>query len=176
MRLVSLMFAMFAVVVGCSARTGRTSEAKDITVEKDTVMRKALGDSIYNILVEAKNVNASLKLKTADNKNDSTVNVKIGKNDKYVLRFILSDPSNYKSNDTVYGQYVPNFSLQFTASKGKTCKANFDFGLKKWNICNAKEEEIAKFDLPTDEVLRMANLIFPDCELFKVLINSTENK
>lgn len=170
------MFLAIAVSIAtsCSAHPNTPDSYNDSVVDKDSVMCKALGDSIYTILTEAKAVSASLKLKTQDNKNDSIVKVKVAKNDKYVLNFILSAPSNYESNDTVYGKYVPNFSLTFNAAKNQSCVANFDFGLRKWNICDAKGKEIVRYDLPTIDVLRMANRLFPDCKYFNELLNSPQ--
>ena len=160
-----------SVATSCSAYPSNAYKRDNTTAVKDSVMRKALGDSVYTVLTEAKAVTASLKLKTKDNKNDSIVNVKVSKNDKYVLDFILSAPSNYVSNDTVYGKYVPNFSLTFNAAKGQSCVANFDFGLGKWNICDSKGKEIVRYDLPTTDVLRLANQLFPECKYFSELLN-----
>lgn len=159
------------IATSCSAFPSNTNKSDNTTTVKDSVMRNALGDSIYAILTEAKTISASLKLKKQDNKKDSIVNVKVSKNDKYILNFILSAPSNYASNDTVYGKYVPNFSLTFNATKGQLCTANFDFGLGKWNICDAKGKEIARYDLPTTDVLRLANQLFPECKYFSNLLN-----
>ena len=160
-----------SVATGCSAYPNNANKLDNGTFAKDSVMRKALGDSIYIVLTEAKTVTASLKLKIENNKNDSIVNVKVSKNDKNVLDFILSAPSNYVSNDTVYGKYFPNFSLTFNAAKSRSCVANFDFGLGKWNICDAKGKEIVRYDLPTTDVLRLANQLFPDCQYFSELLN-----
>lgn len=170
-RVVLLIFLVGYISTSCSAHPSNVSKRDNKTVAVDSVMRKALGDSIYIILTEAKAVTASLKLKTKDNKNDSIVNVKVSKNDKYVLDFILSAPSNYVSNDTVYGKYVPNFSLTFIAAKGHLCVAKFDFGLGKWNICDARGNEIVRYDLPTTDVLRLANRLFPECKYFSELLN-----
>lgn len=159
-----------SVATSCSANPGNMNK-RDNTTTKDSVMRKALGDSIYTVLIDAKTVTASLKLKTQNNKNDSIVNVKVSRNNKYVLDFILSAPSNYVSNDTVYGKYIPNFTLAFNASKGQSCIANFDFGLGKWNICDAKGKEIVRYDLPTTDVLRLANQLFPEYKYFNELLN-----
>lgn len=167
------LLSFFAVLLpmGCTAHPKTTKMEGYAVVGNDTVMRKAVGDSIYSIITKAKTVTASLKLKTLDGKRDSVVNVKVGKNDKYVLNFILSAPSNYETNDIVYGKYVPNFTLNFIAAKGKSCSANFDFGLRKWNVCDASGKELVIYDLPTTDVLRLANMLFPDCEYFKNLIN-----
>jgi len=165
--MVSLVFA----ATSCTANP-RTNAAETQAVSNDTVMRKAVGDSIYNIITKAKTVTATLNLKANDGKRDSTVNVKVGKNDKYVLNFILSAPSNYETNDIVYGKYVPNFTLNFIAAKGKSCSANFDFGLRKWNVCDADGKELVIYDLPTTDVLRLANILFPDCVYFKNLLNN----
>lgn len=171
-KLAIFVFMACSFATSCSAHPSNSRNRDGSSLSKDSVMRKAVGDSIYTILTEAKNVTASLKLKTMDNRKDSIVNVKVAKNDKYVLNFVLSAPSNYESNDTVYGKYFPNFSLTFAASKNRTCVANFDFGLKKWNLCDAKGKEIVRYDLPTADVLRMANQLFPDCKYFCELLNT----
>lgn len=170
-RVTMILIIACSIVTSCSAQPNKLKKDENVAL-KDSVMRKAVGDSIYSILTEAKSLSASVKLKTKDNKTDSIVTVKVNKNDKYVLNFILTAPSNYETNDTVYGKYLPNFSLKFTASKGKVCTANFDFGLKKWNICDSQGKEIVIYDLPTNDVLRLANQLFPNCEYFNVLLNT----
>lgn len=170
-RVAMIFIITCSVVTGCSAQS-RKQKKNDAVVMRDSVMRKAVGDSIYNILIKSRGVLASVKLKTQDGKNDSIVAVKVNKNDKHVLNFILTAPLNYESNDTVYGKYMPNFSLNFITSKDKSCTANFDFGLRKWNICDAQGKEIVIYDLPTNDVLRLANQLFPDCEYFNILLNT----
>lgn len=160
-----------SVAISCSAYPSNSNKCDKTTMAKDSIMRKALGDSIYTVMTEAKTVYASLKLENSENKNRSIVNVKVSKNDRYVLDFIISAPSNYASNDIVYGKYVPNFSLTFNAAKGRTCVANFDFGLGKWNICDVRGNELVRYDLPTIDVLRLANQLFPDCKYFSELLN-----
>lgn len=143
-----------------------------LSTQKDSVMRKAIGDSIYTIITEAKSVSASLKLRTTDNQKDSIVTIKVNKNEKSILNFILSAPSNFERNDIVYGKYLPNFFVTFIANKGKKCYAYFDFGLKKWAILNSDGKELVRYDLPTNDVLRLANQIFPECNYFNVLLNN----
>lgn len=101
-KLVAAFIVASFTVTGCSASPTNKMEDDNLTMQKDSVMRKAVGDSIYTILTNAKSVSASLKLKTKDNKTDSIVNVKVAKNDKYVLNFILSAPSYYESNDSIW--------------------------------------------------------------------------
>ncbi|MCD8289876.1 MAG: hypothetical protein LUC91_00050 [Prevotella sp.] len=173
-KIVSLLLVASSVTISCSANSNNFVNDEMTNTKTDSVMRKAVGDSIYSILIEAKSVTATLKLRTNNNKKDSLISIKVGKNDKYVLNFILTAPSNYKSNDIVYGKYVPNFSLSFLAAKGKSCSANFDFGIRKWNICDANGREIVQYDLPTLDVLRLANQLFPNCSYFILLLNSSE--
>ena len=164
---------MSMVTTSCTARP--SGETRNLpVVARDSVMRNAVGDSIYTILTSAKRVSASLKLRTSDNKNDSIVTVKVNRNDKYLLNFILTAPDNYESNDTVYGKYLPNFSLDFEAAKDRMCRANFDFGLRKWNVCDAEGKELVKFDLPANDVLRLASIIFADCDYFITLLNAAK--
>lgn len=160
-----------SIVTSCSAQPNK-HQKNEIVAMKDSVMRKAVGDSIYSILTKAKSVKASVRLKSKDNKNDSIISVKINKYDRYTLNFILTAPSNYETNNTVYGKYQPNFSLEFTALKGNSCTANFDFGLRKWNICNSQGEEIVIYDIPTNDILRLANKLFPNHLYINALLNT----
>ena len=137
-----------------------------------SVIRNAVGDSIYKIITEAKKVKAEeIKLS-----NDTTQTIKdeaIDIKSKYVplVQFILTDPKIYHGDLATYGNFMPCFKLTFTKKK-ETCVLNFDFGLKKWNICDGTGKQIKMFDLSSDDMLRLANMLFPKNELYKNLINT----
>ena len=166
------MFALF-VFTGCSAHpsTTNTSGGQPFT-ETDSVVRNAVSDSIYKIIIEAKKVKAEeIKLS-----NDTTQTIKdeaIDIKSKYVplVQFILTDPKIYHGDLATYGNFMPCFKLTFTKKK-ETCVLNFDFGLKKWNICDGTGKQIKMFDLSSDDMLRLANMLFPKNELYKNLINT----
>ena len=166
------LFALFAFS-GCSAHPSQASRSTDLSLEQtDSVMRTAVGDSIYIIITEAKKIKAEeiiLSSDTTKTSNSITIDVK----GKYVpiVQFILANPNLYASDLASFGSYMPCFKLIFIKKK-ETCILNFDFGLKKWTICDGTGKVIKKYDLSSDDMLRLANMLFPKNDLFKKLINT----
>ena len=166
------MFALFAFS-GCSAHSSKTntSDGQPFT-ETDSVVRNAVGDSIYRIIIKAKKVKAEeikLTKDTTQTVKDETIDVK----SKYVplVQFILTDPKIYHGDLATYGNFMPCFKMTFIRKK-EICVLNFDFGLKKWNVCDGTGKQIKMFDLSSDDMLRFANMLFPKNELYKNLINT----
>ena len=156
---------------GCSAHPNNANNSsKQSKMLTDSVMKAMIGDSIYTIITEAKKIKAEEIVLTNDTTNSVSKAIYI--KEKYVplVLFILSNPKNYNGNLTVYGQFIPCFKLTF-AKKKEYCVLYFDFGLKKWSICDDKGLVIKKFDLPSDDMLRLANILFPENDLFKKQIN-----
>lgn len=166
------MLALF-VVTGCSAHPSTTNHPGSQPFNKtDSVMRTAIGDSIYKVVTEAKKIKAEeikLTTDTTTTANDVAINVK----SKYVplVQFILTDPKIYHGDLATYGNFMPCFRLTFIKKK-ETYILNFDFGLKKWNVCDGTGKQIKMFDLSSDDMLRLANMLFPKNELYKNLINT----
>ena len=166
------MLALFAST-GCSAHpsTTNTSGGQPSTVT-DSAVRNAVGDSIYKLITEAKKIKAEeikLTKDTTQTVKDEAIDVK----SKYVplVQFILTDPKIYHSDLVTYGNFMPCFKMTFIRKK-ETCVLNFDFGLKKWNICDGTGKQVKMFDLSSDDMLRLANMLFPKNELYKNLINT----
>lgn len=166
------MLTLFAFT-GCSAHPSTTSTSgSQPSTETDSVMRNAIGDSIYKIITEAKKVKAEeIKLTndTTKNAKEVAINVK----SKYIplVQFILSDYKIYRGNLATYGHFMPCFKLTFIKKK-EIYVLNFDFGLKKWNVCDGEGKQIKMFDLSSDDMLRLANMLFPENDLYKNLINT----
>lgn len=166
------MLVLF-VVTGCSAHPSAINHPSSQPINKtDSVIKTAIGDSIYKVVTEAKKIKAEeIKLTndTTKTANDVVTNVK----SKYVplVHFILTDPKIYHGDLAIYGNFMPCFRLTFIKKK-ETCILNFDFGLKKWNVCDGTGKQIRMFDLSSDDMLRLANMLFPENELYKNLINT----
>ena len=79
--------------------------------------------------------------------------------------FFWADDHNRKVLQSI------DFKLTFIKKK-EVCILNFDFGLKKWNVCDGMGKQIKMFDLSSDDMLRLANMLFPENELYKNLINT----
>lgn len=166
------MLALFAFT-SCSAHPcTETPVGSQTSTKTDSVMRSAVGDNIYKFIVEAKKITAE-EIKLA---NDTTKVVKdreINIKSKYIplVHFILTDPKIYHGDLATYGNFMPCFKLSFIKKK-EIYILNFDFGLKKWNVCDGTGKQIKMFDLSSDDMLRLANMLFPQNELYKNLINT----
>lgn len=167
-------FALFTFT-SCSAYPSNagilTTQSQALT---DSVMRTAVGDSIYRIITEAKKIKAE-EIKMTNDTTKTTISTATNVKSKQVslVQFILSDPKNYGGDMPVYGQFMPCFKLTFIKKK-ESCILNFDFGLKKWNLCNSDGKEIKRYDLPSDDMLRLANMLFPNNDLYKKQINTVQ--
>lgn len=166
------MLALFAFT-GCSAHPSKgNAPANQPSTKTDSVMIAAVGDSIYKVITEAKKIKAE-EIKMTNDTTETVKEVAVDVKAKYIplVQFILSDPKIYNGDQMTYGNFMPCFKLTFVKKK-ETCVLNFDFGLKKWNICDATGKQIKIFDLSSDDMLRLANMLFPENELYKNLINT----
>lgn len=169
------MFVLFSFT-GCSARPNNASDSLVLLqVQTDSVMRTAVGDSIYRIITEAKKIKAE-EIKLTNDTTKATVSEAINVKGKYfpLVQFILANPKNYGGDTTVYGQFIPCFKLTFIKKKEEVCILYFDFGLKKWNLCDNTGKVVKQFDFPSDDMLRFANMLFPDNDLYKKQINTIQ--
>lgn len=172
-RLVIMSLFVLFTFTGCSAHpsTTNTNSSKPYT-ETDSVMRNAIGDSIYKFIIESKKVKAE-EIKFTNDTTKSVKEIAIDVKSKYLplVQFVLTDPKIYRSDLATYGNFMPCFKLSFIKKK-ESYVLNFDFGLKKWNICDGTGKQIKMFDLSSDDMLRLANILFPKNDLYKTLINT----
>ncbi len=166
------MMALFAFS-GCSAHPNSANAPVGQPLsETDSVMRGAVGDSIYRIITEAKKIKAEEIALTNDSTKSATSVVKDVKGKfVYLVQFVLSSPKNYGSDVASFGTFMPCFKLTFVKKK-EVCVLNFDFGLKKWSICDSSGKVIKKFDLPSDDMLRIAQMLFTENKLYNSLLNT----
>lgn len=159
---------------GCCAQPNNSSSVFtpiDSTLTL-TPVDSTMRDSLYRVMIDAQKVKAE-EIKLTNGTTKTAKEVAINVKSKYIplVQFILSDPKIYRGDLSTYGNFMPCFKLTFIKKK-EVCILNFDFGLKKWNICNGEGKQIKMFDLSSDDMLRFANMLFPDNELYKNLINT----
>lgn len=161
------MFMASSIATSCSAHSSNINSNNEPSVYTDSIMYKALGDSIYSIISKAKKIKANvIKTDSTTLQNGFFVKYKY----LHLVKFVISDPKIYKDSTPAYGSFIPCFSLTFI-NKKETCIAKFDFGLKKWAICDDNGNEVKTFDLSSDDMLRVADLLFPNNKHFQSLIN-----
>lgn len=167
-----LMLAVIATTTSCSAKEPSDKGTSKQVVATDTIMHKAVGDSIYRIITNAKKVEiASLPLQSDSIK--QTITKKVSSKDLELMKFIATNPKNYLKDTAVYGVFMPQFQATYTLKKAKVT-LKYDFGLRKWGIFDAEGKQIAMFDLVSDNMLRFACKMFPDSQFFHELLLTRE--
>ncbi len=169
MKIAMFMVIASSIAISCSAHPSNLRSRDISAVNRDSVMRKAVGDSIYTIISEAKKVKAEIIRLGIDS---TSLQNGFFVKDKYIplVKFVLSDPKIYNDSTPAYGSFMPCFLLTFIKKK-EACMAKYDFGLKKWAICDDKGNRLKTFDLFSDDMLRVADLLFPNNKHFQSLIN-----
>lgn len=171
-RIKSYMAFLLGVVAllsfaACTAQAKMREGKLEYRCESDSIFRQSVGDSIYAILTKSTEVRASII------GGKECPDLRLRKSMRTILHFILSDVDNVRSNETVYGKFMPTFRLAFTYKK-RQCTLDYDFGLKKWRVCNADGKQMKEFDLKSTDMLRFALMIFPDDTFMNQLINSKQ--
>lgn len=170
--IIVLMLAVIATTTSCSAKEPSDKSTSKQVVATDTIMHKAVGDSIYRIIINAKKVEiSSLPLQSDSTK--LSISKKVSSKDLELMKFIATNPKNYMTNTAVYGVFMPQFKAVYTQKKAKVT-LKYDFGLRKWGIFDAEDKQIAMFDLESDNMLRFACKMFPDNQFFHELLLTRE--
>lgn len=164
-------FLFFTIICGlfsCSGNATPPPVEEPIPVF-DSLMTVALGDSICDIISNAKTVNAEI-LGYKDTTFQTVDIKKLTKEQVAILDFILNNPANVASNDTIFGKFLPNISFRFICKKQEVYVV-LDFGLGKWKINDVNGQLLCEFDLKSPEMLRFAHLLFPDDQFINSLLN-----
>ena len=164
----------FAITgMSCAAGTANTEgnplEADNPMPIFDSVMTAALGDSICEIITNAKTVQAEI-LEPKDSTIKATSIKELTAEQKAVLGFLMNNPANVASNDTIFGLFMPNISFRFIY-KRKEIYVVLDFGLRKWQFKDINGQVLKQYDLRSKEFLRFAHTVFPDDEFINLLLN-----
>ena len=158
-----IAFLSMASAVNCDSSNGKTNSIND------SIVQAALGDSIYSIIKNSKSVTAKT-ISYADTSKENVSTVKLSADEQAIVKFLLNNPKNVASDNTVYGRFLPNISFRFKHKK-QECVLLFDLGLEKWQVKDANDSTLNTFDLMSPDFTRLANQIFPDEKFFIYLLN-----
>lgn len=170
-KLLTLILVVLGTTTGCSARTNVSAKKNDKMDVVDSIVVRAIGDSISFHINTAKNV----EMRIMRQPQDSTVtcdNVKITGKHRKLLDFIVANPKNYMSDTIVYGKFLPLLSIEYYDKKTRIT-INYDFALRKWNFCDSEGKELYTFDIISDDIIRFAAMFFPENEYVRELINAS---
>lgn len=141
-------------------------------IELDTLICAYIHvDSITNLISHFKRAECELQCKNPQDTVRYTTNKVLPYKYNEVLRYILLDEDNYKTNDIVFGQFSSSIKYKIIQSRRKYIYAEFDFGLKKWQILDSNNEILFQGDIKENnlQMLRFSRLIFPDDVTMKIL-------
>lgn len=153
--------------MACTTNSGIKNEQPRIL--NDSIVQVAIGDSIFNIIKNAKTISAEI-IEYGDTTQEKTHTVILSTDDIKIMKFLLCNPQNVASNDTVYGRLLPNICFTFKYKK-QMCSVFFDFGLRKWQIKDVNTNLLNTFDLKSPEIVHLSSQLFPDDKYFIYLLN-----
>lgn len=141
-------------------------------IEQDTLKFPNIpSDSITNIISHFKRVECELQGKNPRDTVRVITKKVLSRKYNEVLRYILSDDDNYKTNDILFGLFSSSIKYKIIQSHRKYVYAEFDFGLRKWQIFDSNREVLFQGDIKENnlQILRFSRLIFPDDVTLKLL-------
>ena len=168
MKKILTLFAICLIACSATACATEQSNIEQPPDRNDSIVVAALGDSIFNIIKNAKAVSAEI-IGYTDTTKAETPQVKLSKEDLLIMKFLMQNPRNVATNDTVFGKFLPNINFKFQ-SKNQVCQLLFDFGLNKWQIRDAEGNVLKTFDLGSPEVVHLASRLFPNDDYLNELL------
>lgn len=141
-------------------------------VDQDSIKSPSIPiDSISNIISHFKRVECELQGKNPQDTVRVITKKVLPRKYNEVLRYILLDEDNYKTNDIVFGLFSSSIKYKIIQSRRKYVYAEFDFGLRKWQILDSNNEVLFQGDIKENnlQMLRFSRLIFPDDVTLKIL-------
>ena len=161
----AIMIAFSAMA--CASNGGSANDDSPLSPQ-DSIVQKALGDSIFNIIANAKTITAEI-IGYTDSTKAKTPEVKLSAEDLQIMKFLLRNPQNVASNDTVFGRVLPNICFKFQYKK-QMCQLYFDFGLRKWQVKDKDDKVLRTFDIKSPEFVHLASQLFPSDEYLNELL------
>ena len=162
MRKLKILFIAFAFsfsAVACVANSGNSNSELPVN-QNDSIVSAALGDSIFNIIKNAKSITAEI-IGYTDTIKEKTPEVKLSDENIKIIKFLLMNPQNVSSNETVFGKVLPNICFNFKYKK-QICLIYFDFGLGKWQIRDVDGKLLKTFDIKSPEFVNLSSKLFPN--------------
>ncbi|MDE7088662.1 MAG: hypothetical protein K2O54_00935, partial [Prevotella sp.] len=149
--IIELLVLLFTTT-SCSAKNKKSEKDYSPMHRSEIMLRKAIGDSISNIILKANTIEIGC---------DSATITKLGNNDCSIIRYLVADSCNYATDTEVFGQFHVYLFVKFT-SKKKTITAQYDFRLHKWMLIDKDNKPLRRFDLLNVEILKYMLLAFPE--------------
>lgn len=170
---ITALFLTAFICVSCAVPK-RCSSNELVLKSDSTVYVNLLNDSIAGIVLNSNLVVCQLQsLNPIDSIRTDSVRT-LPKNMNAVIKYLFFDPSNFRSNDIVYGRFSSSARYTFKTRHGQILYLDLDFGLKKWRLLDSNGNEICISDMKSSNLffLRFTRLIFPNDMTLNLLYNN----
>ncbi len=142
-----------------------------------TIVINAINDSIADIISNSKIIICELQTLNPQDTTRTEKRKMLPRKLNEVFKFIISDSDNYKSNDIVYGLFSSSIRYKLCQARKKYVYAEFDFGLRKWQLLDSNEEVLFQGDIKENnlQMLRFSRIIFPEDKTLKIIQNNLKS-
>lgn len=168
-----VLFLSVLVFTSCSV-SRKCCNSGFILKSDSTVYAKFLNDSIAEVVLNSDVVICQLQsLNPVDSIRTDSIRTLPSKLNA-VIKYLFFEPSNFKSNDIVYGHFSSSARYTFKTPSGQMLYWELDFGLKKWKLLNVNGEELCICDMKASNLflLRLTRIIFPTDMTLSLLYNN----
>ena len=86
----------------------------------------------------------------------------------YLAKYMLCEPSMYKSDKVVYGLFSTFATITFCTAE-QSVIAVFDYGLSKWQVQDCNGGTILQCDMPKGTLLTLFHTLFNDSKLIEMV-------
>ncbi|MBR3714085.1 MAG: hypothetical protein IKP73_13645 [Bacteroidales bacterium] len=154
-RVVLLLLAIVSCTSSCMAQDAVVNES--ITQHYNRLFKEKVGDSIANIILDAKSVEIMC----------DSVQKKLSANEIAIAQYIVADTCNLSEGYAVDGLFYNYLSFKFVTKK-KSITICYDFVLDKMRIYSAEGKKLAERDIKSAlPPVRFGLLAFPDNKYLK---------
>lgn len=154
-RIMLLLFVIVSCTSSCMAQDAIVNES--ITQHYNRLFKEKVGDSIANIILDAKSVEIMC----------DSVQKKLSANEIAIAQYVVADTCNLSEGYVVDGLFYNYLSFKFSAKK-KSITICYDFVLDKMRIYSAEGKELAERDIKSAlPPVRFGLLAFPDNKYLK---------
>lgn len=172
-RSLSMLLIVFTMCTSCNA-SSKDEIKKLFDSQKELGYGKVMKDSVASIIFDAKTVTCELQSKNpADTLRQDSIS-KVPEKLVPALQYLIANPDNYQSNDTVFARFNSWVCYKFEAKKKQVVYLEMDFGIKKWRLLDAKKKVICGSDMKENNMqfIYFTRLLFPKDKTLELLNNN----
>lgn len=172
-RSLSLLLIIFTMCTSCNA-SPKDEMKKLFDSQKELGYGKVMKDSVASIIFDAKTITCELQSKNpADTLRQDSVS-KVPKKLVSTLLYLFSNPDNFQTNDTIFGNFDSWVSYKFEAKKKQVVYLEMDFGIRKWRLLDSNKKVICGSDMKESNMqfIYFTRLLFPKDMTLELLNNN----